>query len=87
MAAAACSLFLANRLLVYAVPVLFYQMLMEFGADSFRTVQAFDPRIVFDARYHIWDSDAKMLAWALALGGTAWLLLSFAGMLQLKRRI
>ena len=62
-------------------------MLMEFGADSFRTVQAFDPRIVFDARYHIWDSDAKMLAWALALGGTAWLLLSFAGMLQLKRRI
>lgn len=87
MAAAFCSLFLSNRLLVYSVPVLLYQILIEFGADSFRRISAFDPRVVFDARYNIWNSDIKMVTWAFMTGGAAWLLLSFAGMLQLKRRI
>lgn len=87
MAAAFCSLFLSNKLLVYSVPVLLYQILTEFGADSFRRVAAFDPRVIFDARYNIWNSDIKMFTWALAQGGAAWLLLGLAGIWQLKRRI
>ena len=79
--------FLSNKLLVYSVPVLLYQLLTEFGADSFRRAAAFDPRVIFDARYNIWNSDFKMFTWALAQGGAAWLLLGFAGMLQSKRRI
>ena len=81
------SLFWPNKLLVFSVPVLLYQILIEFGADSFRKIAALDPRVVFDARHNIWNSDWKMLAWAFLLGAAAWLLLGFAGMLQSKRRI
>ena len=87
MAATFCSLFLTNKMLVYSVPVLLYQILTEFGADSFRRAAAFDPRVIFDARYNIWNSDFKMFTWALAQGGAAWLLLGLAGIWQLKRRI
>ena len=87
MAAAFFSLFWPNKLLVFSVPVLLYQILIEFGADSFRKIAALDPRVVFDARHNIWNSDWKMLAWAFLLGAAAWLLLGFAGMLQSKRRI
>ena len=55
--------FLSNKLLVYSVPVLLYQVLTEFGADSFRRAAAFDPRVIFDARYNIWNSDFKMFTW------------------------
>ena len=87
MAAAFCSLFLPNKLLVYSVPVLLYQILTEFGADSFRRIAAFDPHVIFDARYNIWNSDIKMFTWALGAGGAAWLLFGLAGMRQLKRRM
>lgn len=87
MAAAFCSLFLSNKLLIYSVPVLLYQMLIELGADSFRSIAMFDPCIIFDARYNIWNSDIKMFTWAFATGGAAWLLFSFVGIRQLKRRI
>lgn len=87
MAAAFLSLFWPNKLLVFSAPVLLYQILIEFGADSFRKISAFDPLVVFDARHNIWDSDLKMLAWAFLLGAAAWLLLGFAGVLQSKRRI
>ena len=87
MAAAFLSLFWPNKLLVFSAPVLLYQILIEFGADSFRKISAFDPRVVFDARHNIWDSDLKMLAWAFLLGAAAWLLLGFAGVMQSKRRI
>lgn len=87
MAAAFCSLFLSNKLLVYSLPVLLYQMLTEFGADSFRKTAALDPHIIFDARYNIWNSDIKMFTWAFAAGAAAWLLFGLAGVRQLKRRM
>lgn len=68
LASAFCSLYISNRLLLLAMPVLICQIITELGTGNFRQIVWLNPHIVFDARYRIFGSDSKTFLWALVSG-------------------
>lgn len=87
LAAAFSSLYISNRLLLLAMPVLVYQALTELGADSFRKISWLDPRVVFDARYQLFGSDGKTFLWAAGFGTAAAAALGVLSYWKLKKRM
>lgn len=47
---------------------LFYQIMVELGAETFRKNSFFDPLIVLDARNNLFSIDLQMFLWAGGAG-------------------
>lgn len=85
LTAAFVSLFITNRLLVLAVPILCYQVITEVS-ESFKTAM-WSIQSVFDARYRMFGSDGKMILWAMGLSFSAAVILGWVSYKRLKKRM
>lgn len=81
------SLYISNKLFILAMPALLYQIIIEAGTNTFRKNSMFDPCIIFDARYNIFSSDVKMIAWALAIGICCCIIFGTATYKKLQKRM
>lgn len=62
------SLYIRNKLLVLAMPILLYQIIIEIGTTTFRKNSMLDPLVIFDARYNLFSNDAGTFLWACTIG-------------------
>ena len=87
LAASYASLYISNRLLVLAMPALVHQAIVELGTDTFRQYAPFDPLVVFNAQYHLFGSDWKMLSWAFGIGAGLSAAIGAASYFRMKKRM
>lgn len=85
LAAAFCSLFISNRMLVLIVPALLDQLLVELGAT--RAASWLYPRSVFNAGTLVTGSEWKDFAWAFLFSAIASLILAAITEKKLKERM
>lgn len=87
LAAEFFSLYISNKLLVLAMPIFLYQIVIELGTGTFRKYGKFDPLIIFDARYNLFENDLKMILWALVVGVTFAIIVGVASYFKIKKRM
>lgn len=82
-----CSLYISNRLLLLAMPVLLDQMLTELGTGNFRRIAWLDPHTVFDASHQLLGSNVKTLLWALGAGLVVTAIFGALSFFKLRKRM
>lgn len=82
-----CSLYISNRLLLLAMPVLLDQILTELGTDNFRRISWLDPHTVFDASCSIFGNSAQTLLWAFGAGLAVTVIFGVFSFFKLRKRM
>lgn len=85
--ASVCSLYISNKMLILALPILFYQALTEIGTFSFRNIKYLDLVSVFDARFNLFGNDGLMILWAFFLGISVTVLMGMIAYQKMKKRM
>lgn len=81
------SLFVTNKMLVFASPVFFYQMIDELGYGFFGDLGKLRMSSIFDASYSLFDSDLISFLWAALYSLTLAVLLSFIIYKKVRKRL
>lgn len=81
------SLYITNRMIVFAAPAFIYQLILELGFGFFNDLGIFHPVLVFDAQYNIFYHDSLSFLWAVALGIIFAILIGFAIYKKVGKRI
>lgn len=87
LAASWISLYITNRMLVFAAPALIYQMISELSYSFWKDVSMLQFADIYDAGYNILHKDGFSVLWGITLGGLLWAVISFAIYKKVRKRI
>lgn len=87
VAAAFFSLYVSNRLLVLAVPILLSQVMTDLGEGIRVRLPYLDPSLIFSARYRMLPEDWLVMGWALLVAAVFCSVIGVGCVRKIRKRL